>query len=149
MQTPRVKLTPAVSCWNQAQNSHPTTIVWFIWPSNGRGTLRHRDVPPICPARPRSRAYPTRAPSFVFVISWRPTNLSLKIMITIKTMLTDKVLCLKSGTVVDAILMAAPPTTKNKNCNRDPEMHVSKKRQRLPLWTWSWPDLTHTNTFCT
>lgn len=79
------------------------------------------------------RAYPTRTPSFAFVTSWRPTNLSLKIMITINAMLPDKVLSLKSGTVVDAILMAAPPTTKNKNCNRDPEMHVSKKTTTTTL----------------
>jgi hypothetical protein len=31
------------------------------------------------------------------------------------------------GTIVDATLIAAPPSTKNKDDKRDPEMHQSKK----------------------
>ena len=34
---------------------------------------------------------------------------------------------LKAGTVVDATLIAAPTSTKNKDKSRDPEMHSSKK----------------------
>jgi IS5 family transposase len=34
---------------------------------------------------------------------------------------------LKTGTVVDATLIAAPTSTKNKGKARDPEMHSSKK----------------------
>ena len=36
-------------------------------------------------------------------------------------------LLLKTGTVVDATLIAAPTSTKNKSKERDPEMHSSKK----------------------
>ena len=38
-----------------------------------------------------------------------------------------KVLLLREGTIVDATLIAAPPSTKNKAGQRDPEMHQSKK----------------------
>jgi IS5 family transposase len=34
---------------------------------------------------------------------------------------------MREGTIVDATLIAAPPSTKNKDGKRDPEMHQSKK----------------------
>ena len=34
---------------------------------------------------------------------------------------------LREGTIVDATLIAAPPSTKNQSGKRDPEMHQSKK----------------------
>lgn len=34
---------------------------------------------------------------------------------------------MREGTIVDATLIAAPPSTKNKDGKRDPEMHPSKK----------------------
>jgi transposase, IS5 family len=34
---------------------------------------------------------------------------------------------MREGTIVDATLIAAPPSTKNKDGRRDPEMHQSKK----------------------
>ena len=36
-------------------------------------------------------------------------------------------LLLRAGTLVDATLIAAPPSTKNKDRSRDPEMHSTKK----------------------
>lgn len=41
--------------------------------------------------------------------------------------LSAKGLLLKEGTIVDATLIAAPPSTKNREGKRDPEMHQSKK----------------------
>ena len=41
--------------------------------------------------------------------------------------LAAKGLLLREGTIVDATLIAAPPSTKNKAGQRDPEMHQSKK----------------------
>ena len=41
--------------------------------------------------------------------------------------LSAKGLILREGTIVDATLIAAPPSTKNKAGKRDPEMHQSKK----------------------
>ena len=38
-------------------------------------------------------------------------------------------LILKEGTIVDAIIIAAPTSTKNRDGARDPEMHLVKKGQ--------------------
>ena len=54
-------------------------------------------------------------------------KLAEQILITVNELLTAKGLLLKAGTVVDATLIAAPTSTKNKDKARDPEMHSSKK----------------------
>ncbi|WP_439590555.1 IS5 family transposase [Hydrogenophaga sp.] len=54
-------------------------------------------------------------------------NLSLQILATVNATLTAKGLLLKSGTVVDATLIAAPSSTRNSSGERDPEMHQTKK----------------------
>lgn len=41
--------------------------------------------------------------------------------------LAEKGLLLREGTMVDASIIAAPPSTKNENKARDPEMHQTKK----------------------
>lgn len=46
---------------------------------------------------------------------------------TINRHLSEKGLLMREGTIVDATLIAAPPSTKNKAGARDPEMHQSKK----------------------
>jgi IS5 family transposase len=45
----------------------------------------------------------------------------------INTDLTARGLLLREGTLVDATLIAAPPSTKNKEKQRDPEMHQTRK----------------------
>lgn len=42
--------------------------------------------------------------------------------------LAEKGLLLREGTIVDATLIAAPPSTKNKEGKRDPDMHQSKNK---------------------
>jgi IS5 family transposase len=54
-------------------------------------------------------------------------ELSAKIMATINATLAKHGLLLKAGTVVDATLIAAPSSTKNKSGERDPEMHQTQK----------------------
>lgn len=49
------------------------------------------------------------------------------IFAAIKQHLADKGLFLKEGTIVDATLISAPPSTKNNEKQRDPEMHQTKK----------------------
>jgi len=44
--------------------------------------------------------------------------------------LTARGLLLRAGTLVDATLIAAPPSTKNKERQRDPEMHQTRKGQQ-------------------
>ena len=53
-------------------------------------------------------------------------NLSIQLMATIHATLATKGLILKTGTVVDATLVAAPSSTKNSRGERDPEMHQTK-----------------------
>ena len=54
-------------------------------------------------------------------------SLSLQLMATINATLATKGLMLKTGTVVDATLIAAPSSTKNSRGERDPQMHQTKK----------------------
>jgi IS5 family transposase len=53
--------------------------------------------------------------------------LTEKIFQTINGHLAAKGLMMREGTIVDATLIAASPSTKNKDKQRDPEMHQSKK----------------------
>ena len=54
-------------------------------------------------------------------------KLADQILATVNDLLAAQGLLLKAGTAVDATLIAAPSSTKNKNKARDPEMHSSKK----------------------
>lgn len=54
-------------------------------------------------------------------------QLSESIFNAIAHHLAAKGLMLREGTIVDATLIAAPPSTKNKAGKRDPQMHLSKK----------------------
>jgi IS5 family transposase len=54
-------------------------------------------------------------------------NLSIQLLATINATLATKGLMLKTGTVVDATLIAAPSSTKNSTGERDSEMHQTKK----------------------
>jgi len=50
-----------------------------------------------------------------------------KILAEVSAILTERGLMLKEGSAVDATLIAAPSSTKNKDKSRDPEMHSSQK----------------------
>ncbi len=54
-------------------------------------------------------------------------ELTRRIFDEINGHLASKGLVMREGTIVDATLIAAPPSTKNKDKKRDPEMHQSKK----------------------
>ena len=54
-------------------------------------------------------------------------RLGQQILATVNAKLIDRGLMLKTGTVVDATLIAAPSSTKNDKGERDPEMHQTKK----------------------
>lgn len=53
--------------------------------------------------------------------------LTAKLMNTINDVLEEQGLLLKGGTMVDATIIHAPPSTKNQDKARDPEMHQTKK----------------------
>jgi IS5 family transposase len=54
-------------------------------------------------------------------------KLAEQILATVNALLSERGLLLKAGTAVDATLIPAPSSTKNKDRARDPEMHSSKK----------------------
>ena len=54
-------------------------------------------------------------------------NLGAKLFEAINQHLADHELMLREGTIVDASIVSAPTSTKNKNKARDPEMHQTKK----------------------
>ena len=54
-------------------------------------------------------------------------SLTERIFQTIRQHLAGKGLMMREGTIVDATLIAAPPSTKNRDKQRDPEMHQTKK----------------------
>ena len=54
-------------------------------------------------------------------------KLADQILVVVNALLTERGLLLKAGTAVDATLIPAPSSTKNKDKTRDPEMHSSKK----------------------
>jgi IS5 family transposase len=54
-------------------------------------------------------------------------DLAPQLLAAINAVLAQQGLMLKTGTVVDATIIAAPSSTKNKSGQRDPEMHQTKK----------------------
>jgi IS5 family transposase len=54
-------------------------------------------------------------------------ELTRRLFDEIKAHLSEQGLLLREGTMVDATIIAAPPSTKNKAEARDPEMHQTKK----------------------
>ena len=54
-------------------------------------------------------------------------NLAAQMLASVNAKLIERGLLLKSGTVIDATLIAAPTSTKNSTGERDPEMHQTKK----------------------
>jgi IS5 family transposase len=54
-------------------------------------------------------------------------KLTEQVFAEVRSLLEEKRLLLKSGTIVDATIIAAPPSTKNAEHARDPEMHQTKK----------------------
>ncbi len=57
-------------------------------------------------------------------------RLTEAIFAEVRTLLEEKRLLLKSGTIVDATIIAAPPSTKNADGARDPEMRQTRKGQQ-------------------
>lgn len=57
-------------------------------------------------------------------------GLGAKILDAVNAYLTGKGLLLRQGTIVDATIIQAPSSTKNRDRQRDPEMHQTKKGQQ-------------------
>lgn len=57
-------------------------------------------------------------------------KLTEKIFAEVRSLLEEKRLLLKSGTIVDATIISAPSSTKNATHSRDPEMHQGMKNKK-------------------
>jgi IS5 family transposase len=72
-----------------------------------------------------------RIPDETTILSFRHLlekhELGEQIFDTVKALLADRGVTMRQGTIVDATLIAAPSSTKNKEGKRDPEMHQTKK----------------------
>lgn len=71
-------------------------------------------------------AAPDATPLLKFRHLLEAHQLTESIFNAINAHLAEKGLFLREGTIVDATLIAAPPSTKNKTGKRDSEMHQSK-----------------------
>ena len=60
-------------------------------------------------------------------------QLTAKLFAEVRQLLEEKKLLLKSGTIVDATIIAAPLSTKNAAQERDPEMKQARKAQQWPF----------------
>ena len=54
-------------------------------------------------------------------------DLPRQLFAAINALLSERGQFLREGTIVDATILSAPPSTKNKTRERDPEMHQTKK----------------------
>ena len=74
-----------------------------------------------------SRPIPDETPILKFRHVLEAHNLGKKLFAEINKYLEEQSLMLREGTIVDASIIAAPKSTKNKEGKRDPEMHQTKK----------------------
>jgi IS5 family transposase len=68
-------------------------------------------------------------------------DLAAKLFAQINAVLAEAGLIIGTGTIADATLIAAPPSTKNRDRARDPEMHQTKKGKQ-----WHFGMKAHTGT---
>jgi len=72
-----------------------------------------------------------RIPDETTILSFRHLlekhDLGQQIFETVKAHLKQRGMAMKQGTIIDATLISAPSSTKNKTGERDPEMHQTKK----------------------
>jgi len=57
-------------------------------------------------------------------------DLTRRVLDEVNALLTEHGLILREGTLLDASIIAAPPSTKNRSGKRDPEMHQTRKGQQ-------------------
>lgn len=70
---------------------------------------------------------PTRPRSFGFTGCWKSNKLAPQILVLVNEMLGAKGVMLRAGTVVDAMLIAVPSSTKNASGECGPQMDRARK----------------------
>ena len=92
-----------------------------------RGTDRGAHHAPLCWHRADQRQIPYETTILAFRHLLEKHNLGEQIFKTVNTHLSSPGMTMRQGTIVDAILIAAPSSTKIKDGKRDQEMHQTKK----------------------
>ena len=101
-------------------------MVRTVRPGDVRGAARRAALPGV--GRPGYWNFSpfSRIDHLTFRHLLEANNLSVQLLATINATLIAKGLMLKTGTVVDATLIAAPSSIKNSSGQRDPETHQTK-----------------------
>jgi transposase, IS5 family len=85
----------------------------------------------IAPLRQFAHLSLSRIPDETTILNFRHLleqhGLSSKIFEAVNAFLSEQGLFLRHGTIVDATIIAAPSSTKNKDRSRDPDMHQTRK----------------------
>jgi IS5 family transposase len=102
---------------------------WYGYPDPGMEEALH-DIP-VLRRFAGLDAGTSRMPDETTILNFRHLleahQLAESVFQEVVSLLTDQGLILREGTIVDATLIAAPPSTKNEARKRDPEMTSSKK----------------------
>src|SRR5690606_4004936 len=77
-----------------------------------------------------ARAIPDETTILNFRRRIEENDLAEDILVLVNKHLTRKKLMLQRGTIVDATIIPAPSSTKNREGERDPEMHQTKKGEQ-------------------
>ena len=96
-------------------------------PGGGRGIVRFGDVAPVCGIDLGAEPVPDETTVCKFRHLLEEHNLGEQILGTVNLHLEAKGVRITTGTIVDATLIHAPSSTKNRDQSRDPEMHQAKK----------------------
>ena len=102
---------------------------WYGYSDPGMEEALH-DIP-VLRRFARLDAGTSRMPDETTILNFRHLleahRLAESLFQEVVSLLTERGLILREGTIVDATLIAAPPSTKNEGRKRDPEMTSSKK----------------------
>ena len=96
-------------------------------PGDGGCADRGADDASVCRHRPISERIPDETTILAFRHLLERHDLGKQIFETVKAHLRAHGMAMKQGTIIDATLIEAPSSSKNKKGERDPEMHQTKK----------------------
>lgn len=112
--------------WDHAAYSLHAALVQPERRCHGRCPVRNRLHAPVCPIILDS-ALPDRTTIMNFRHLLEQHQLARQLFKTINRWLVEAGVMMTQGTLVDATIIEAPSSTKNKEQQRDPEMHQTKK----------------------
>ena len=108
-----------------------SAVVWLGRRGAGRRPVRHDTTARHCATSWASTLPRESVPDATTLLKFRrlllDNQLTKALFEEINAHLADKGLLMRTGTIVDTTIIAAPSSTKNAEGKRDPEMHQTKK----------------------